>query len=132
MNFPIFLQTAFPPLLLPFCCWLLGLLATRRMNRTRKNWLSAASLFLTVLLMIALTLFRAFVRYSGRFRVSGNVALASVMITLLCGVGIFMRAWSLYGRDRLSEDEIGPYCVSGFLMELGALGAFHIVCLGAA
>lgn len=129
MEFPIFLQTVFPPLLLPLSGWLLGLLATRRMDRTRKNWLSGASLLLTVLLMIALLLFRAFVRLSGRFRASGNVALASVVIALFCGVGIFLRAWSLYDRERLDAGEIGPYCVSGFLVELGALGAFHIVCL---
>ena len=102
------------------------------MNRTRKNWLSALSLFFTVLLMIALLLFRVFVRYFGPetgFRLSGKVTLAAVTVTLLCGVGIFLRAWSLYGRDRLTEEEIGPYCVSGFLMELGALGAFHVVYL---
>lgn len=114
----------FLPLLIPFCCWLLGLLATRDMNRTRKNWLSAASLFCTVLLMIALLLFRA----TG-FRVSGHATLAAVMIALLCGVGIFLRAWSLYDRDRLAAEEIAPYCLSGFLIELGALGAFHMLCL---
>ena len=129
MDFPIFLQTVFPPLLLPFCCWLLGLVATRGMDRTRKNWLSAVSLFLTILLMIALLLFRTFVYYSGRFRASGNVTLVSVAITLFCGVGIFLRAWSLYDRERLAAEEIGPYCLSGFLLELGALGGFHIVCI---
>ena len=117
----------FLPLLIPFCCWLLGLLATRDMNRTRKNWLSAASLFCTVLLMIALLLFRAFVQAG--FRVSGHATLTAVTVTLLCGVGIFLRAWSLYDRDRLAAEEIAPYCVSGFLIELGALGAFHMVCL---
>lgn len=114
----------FLPLLIPFCCWLLGLLATRDMNRTRKNWLSAASLFCTVLLMIALLLFRA----TG-VQVSRHATLTAVMITLLGGVGIFLRAWSLYDRDRLEAEEIAPYCVSGFLIELGALGAFHMVCL---
>ena len=117
----------FLPLLIPFCCWLLGLLATRDMNRTRKNWLSGASLFCTVLLMIALLLFRAFVQTG--FRVPEHVTLAAVMIALLCGVGIFLRAWSLYDRDRLAAEEIAPYCVSGFLIELGALGAFCVVCL---
>ncbi len=130
MRLPVFLQTVFPPLLLPLSGWLLGLLVTRRMDRTRKNWLSAVSLFLTVLLMIALLLFRLSVRRFG-FRASGNVALASVLVTLFCGVGIFLRAWSLYTRERLDAGEIAPYCVSGFLVELGALGAFHIVCLGA-
>ena len=126
MRFPTFLQTVFPPVVIPFVCWLLGLWATRNMSRSRKDWLSASSLFLSVLLMIALLLFRVSVRYFG-VRVSGTVTLASVVVALFCGVGTFLRAWSLYGRERLSEEEIGPYCLSGFLMELGALGAFQIV-----
>ena len=75
MQSPAFLGTAFPLLLIPSGCWLLGLFVTRNMSRTRKNWLSALSLMFTVTLMIALLLFRLAVRALAPptgFRLSGS------------------------------------------------------------
>ncbi|MBQ9521384.1 MAG: hypothetical protein IJR72_02295 [Oscillospiraceae bacterium] len=122
-----FLETAFPLLLIPSGCWLLGLFAMRNMSRTRKNLLSALSLLFTVTLMIALLLLRLFLPETG-FRYSAKAALFAVTLTLCGGVGIFLRAWSLYWRDRLSEEEIFPYCLSALLMLSGAVAAFHIAC----
>ncbi|MBQ6207118.1 MAG: hypothetical protein IJK52_08550 [Oscillospiraceae bacterium] len=118
-------------LLTPFVCWLLGLFAMRKMNRTRKNALSGLSLIFTLALMIALTLFREAV---GRLspapdRLSAKTILLSVTLVLFCGVGIFWRAWSLYVRDRLSADEIAPYCAACFAILIGAAVSFHIACL---
>ena len=131
MQSPAFLGTAFPLLLIPSGCWLLGLFVTRNMSRARKNWLSALSLMFAVALMIALLLFRLAVRALAPptgFRLSAKTLLLSVTLTLCCGVGIFVRAWSLYWRDRLSAGEIGPYCLSALLMLSGAVTAFHIAC----
>ena len=132
MEYPAFLGTALPLLLIPSGCWLAGLFAVRNMDRTRKNSLLGLSFIFAVALMIALTLCREIV---GRFapatadRLSVKTILLSVTLTLCGGVGIFWRAWSLYVRDRLSADEIAPYCAACCLMLIGAVVSFHIACL---
>ena len=131
MESPAFLESKFALLLIPSGCWLLGLFAMRKMNRTRKNALSGLSLIFTLALMIALLLCREAV---GRLspvtdRLSEKTLLLSVTLVLFCGVGIFWRAWSLYVRDRLSADEIAPYCAACCLMLVGAVVSFHIACL---
>lgn len=131
MKFPAFFGTVFPPLLIPLACWILGMLALRKMNRTSKNLFFLFSLLLTILLMIALLILRLVLR-SIRPAWSMNVLCFSVTIVLLCGVGIFLRAWSLYGREILSAEEIAPYCAAGFWILFGAALSFHIVYLGAA
>ncbi len=114
-------------LLIPSGCWLLGLFAMRKMDRTRKDWLSALSLIFTVALMIALLLWRLVAPWTA-FRWTAKAALRAVTLTLCGGVGIFLRAWSLYVRDRLPAREIGPYWLSGFLILCGAVTAFHVCC----
>ena len=131
MESPAFLESKFALLLIPSGCWLLGMFAIRNMNRTRKNSFFALSLIFTLALMIALTLFREAV---GRLspatdRLSEKTLLLFVTLTLCGGVGIFWRAWSLYVRDRLSADEIAPYCAACCAILIGAAVSFHIACL---
>ncbi len=131
MEYPAFLESKFALLLIPSGCWLLGMFAIRNTNRTRKNSFFALSLIFTLALMISLTLFREAV---GRFapapdRLSAKTLLLSATLVLFCGVGIFWRAWSLYVRDRLSADEIAPYCGACCLMLVGAVVSFHIACV---
>lgn len=122
MRFSAFLRA----LLIPFGCWLLALFAMRDMRKACKNLLSALTLCATVAVMIALSLLR--LAAPTGFRYSANVAPCAVTLTLCGGVGIFLRAWSLYSRDRLSAGEIAPYWVSGFLILSGAVTAFCLVC----
>ena len=131
MESPAFLESKFALLLIPSGCWLLGMFAIRNMNRTRKNSFFALSLIFTLALMIALTLFREAVGrlFPATDRLSAKTILLSVTLVLFCGVGIFWRAWSLYVRDRLSADEIAPYCAACCLMLVGAVVSFHIACL---
>lgn len=117
-----------PLILIPSVCWLLAMFAVRNMSRTRKNWLFALSLILTILLMIALLLLRLFAPGAG-LRLSAKSVLLSVTLTLLGGVGIFGRAWGLYEREKLAPEEIAPYCAACFVMLVGAVVSFHIACL---
>lgn len=117
-----------PLIFIPSLCWILAMFAVRNMDRTRKDWLSALSLIITILLMIALLLFRQFAPKAG-LRLSGTALLFSVTLTLLGGVGIFRRAWGLYEREKLASEEIAPYCAACFVMLIGAVVSFHIAYL---
>lgn len=120
-----------PLILIPSVCWILGLVAIRKMNRTSKNLFSGLSLIVTLLLMIASVAFRYAAPYV-KFPLRDDALWFGVTLLLLCGVGIFLRAWALYNRETLSAEEIAPYCKAGFLILSGAALSFVIAYLGAA
>lgn len=131
MECPALLKTEFPLILIPSACWLFSLAAIRKMNHTARNQFSGLSAILTVLLMIALVIFRFAAPYAKLPR-PRNALWFGVTLTLLCGVGIFLRAWSLHNREKLAAEEIAPYCKAGFLIVSGAALSFAIAYSGAA
>ena len=131
MDCPAFLKTAFPLILIPSACWLFCLVTIRKMSKTARNLFSGLSAIVTVLLMIALVVFRFAAPYA-KFSLRKNALWFGLTITLLCGVCIFWRAWALYNRETLAAEEIAPYCKAGFLILFGAAASFVIAYLGAA
>ena len=130
MGYPAFLKTAFPLILSPSVCWLSGLVTIRKMNKTSRNLFSGLSAIVTVLLMIALVIFRYAAPYA-KLSLRQNALWLGVTITLFCGVCIFWRAWALYNRETLAAEEIAPYCKAGFLILSGAAASFVIAYCGA-
>ena len=131
MEYPAFLKTAFPLILIPSVCWLFGLVTIRKMSKTARNLFSGLSAIVTVLLMIALVVFRFAAPYA-KLSLRKNALWFGVTITLLCGVCVFWRAWALYNRETLAAEEIAPYCKAGFLILSGAAASFVIAYCGAA
>lgn len=131
MEYPALLKTEFPLILIPSVCWIFSLAAIRKMNKTARNQLSGLSAIVTILLMIALVAFR-FTASQAKLPRPRNALWFGVTLILLCGVGIFWRAWTLYNREKLAAEEIAPYCKAGFLIVLGAGLSFAIAYFGAA
>ena len=138
MDYPAFLKTAFPLILIPSVCWLSGLVTIRKMGKTSRNLFSGLSAIITILLMIALVAFRfalVVFRYAApyaKLSLRKNALWFGVTITLFCGVCVFWRAWALYNRETLTAEEIAPYCKAGFLILSGAAASFAIAYCGAA